>query len=78
MNKISGKIFSNSIRGGVASSYAVDGIINLGDGRGGTSDYQKLINKPKIEGIELIGDKTFNELGLEECSNEDILAMFQE
>jgi len=39
MNKISGKIFSNSIRGGVASSYAVDGIINLGDGRGGTSDY---------------------------------------
>ena len=66
--RISGKIMSNR---------AISGAIGYGDGRGGTSDYERLINKPKIEGVELIGDKTFDELGLEECSNEDILAMFQ-
>lgn len=66
------------ISGKIMSSRAISGTINYGDGHGGTSDYEKLINKPKIEGVELIGDKTFNELGLEECSNEDILAMFQE
>lgn len=32
---------------------------------GGTTDYNDLENKPQIEGIELIGDKTANELGLQ-------------
>jgi len=43
----------------------------------GNSDYEALINKPKIESVELIGNKNFEDLGLEECSNDDILAMFQ-
>lgn len=33
-------------------------------GGGGTSDYEELENKPEINGVELIGDKTANELGL--------------
>lgn len=41
------------------------------------TDYERLINKPKIESIELMGNKNFEDLGLEECSNDDILAMFQ-
>ena len=32
---------------------------------GGTIDYNDLENKPQIEGIELIGDKTADELGLQ-------------
>lgn len=40
-------------------------------------DFEKLTNKPKIESVELIGNKTFEDLGLEECSEEDILAIFQ-
>lgn len=36
---------------------------------GGTSDYKKLKNKPSIEGVELIDDKTFEELGLKELTN---------
>lgn len=31
---------------------------------GGTDDYNDLINKPSIEEVELIGDKTFPELGI--------------
>lgn len=34
-----------------------------------TNDYRKLINKPKIEGIELIGDKNFEDLGLSTITN---------
>lgn len=43
----------------------------------GSKDYEELINKPSIESVELIGNKNFEDLGLEECSNDDILAMFQ-
>lgn len=35
-------------------------------------DYEKLVNKPKIEGNELIGDKTYPQLGLEEITNQEI------
>lgn len=33
-------------------------------GGGGTNDYEDLINRPKIEGVELIGNKTFENLGI--------------
>lgn len=33
-------------------------------GGGGTDDYEDLINRPKIEGIDLIGNKTFEDLGI--------------
>lgn len=33
-------------------------------GSGGTSDYNALSNKPSINGVELSGDKTLNELGI--------------
>lgn len=33
-------------------------------GGGGTDDYEDLINRPKIEGTELIGNKTFEDLGV--------------
>ena len=31
----------------------------------GTSDYRKLANKPQINGVELVGNKTTKELGIE-------------
>jgi len=39
---------------------------------GGTNDYNDLINKPSIEGIELIGDKTLEELGVEALTPQEI------
>ena len=36
------------------------------EGAGGTSDYQALLNKPSINGVELNGNKTLEELGIPE------------
>lgn len=38
--------------------------ISATGGSGGTTDYMPLSNKPKINGVELTGDKTSEELGL--------------
>jgi len=42
----------------------------------GTSDYERLINHPSINEVELIRDKSFSDLGLNALSNmelEDLL-----
>lgn len=38
---------------------------NGGGGGGGTSDYSQLTNKPQIDGVELSGNKTAAQLGLQ-------------
>ncbi len=52
--------------------------VNSPSSSGGTSDYNKLKNKPSIEHVELVGDKSFEELGLENMDNMDILKLFNE
>jgi hypothetical protein len=37
--------------------------VNIADQTGGTSDYNELDNKPQINGVELKGDKTLEDLG---------------
>lgn len=37
------------------------------------NNYEKLRNKPQIENIELIGNKSFEDLGMTEISNLEIL-----
>ena len=44
-------------------------------GEGGTTDYEKLINKPRIEGEELIGDKSFEDLHMHVLTNLEIEAL---
>ncbi|NLJ18371.1 hypothetical protein [Globicatella sulfidifaciens] len=39
-------------------------------------DYEKLINKPKINEVELKGDKSFEELGMKPLTNTEIAKMF--
>lgn len=41
-------------------------------GSGGTTDYTALENKPKINGVELTGDKTAEELGVGSPSDEQV------
>ena len=41
------------------------------------SDYSSLTNKPSIEGVTLIGDKTFPDLNLIEEDNETINETFK-
>lgn len=37
------------------------------------NNYEKLRNKPQIESVELIGNKSFEDLGMTEISNLEIL-----
>lgn len=41
----------------------------------GTKDYNRLINKPKIEGVTLEGDKTYEELNLRGLTNSELEAI---
>ena len=41
------------------------GVLEENGGGGGTSDYSDLENKPQVNGIELVGNKTAEELGLQ-------------
>ena len=44
---------------------------------GGVGDYEQLINKPQIEGVTLVGNKTFPELNLEEEGYAEINAIYK-
>lgn len=39
------------------------------------TNYERLKNKPSIEGVQLIGDKTFEELGLENIDNLELMGL---
>lgn len=39
---------------------------------GGTRNYNNLNNKPMIEGVELVGNKTYEELNLSSLTNTEI------
>ena len=43
--------------------------INATGGSGGTSDYTQLTNKPKINNVELNGNKSLNDLGIQPIGN---------
>lgn len=40
-------------------------------------DYESLNNKPKINTVTLIGDKSFEDLGLERITNAELNEMFK-
>lgn len=42
----------------------------------GTKDYEKLINKPQINDVTLIGNKSFEELGVNTMTNLEIKNIF--
>lgn len=44
-----------------------------GGGTGGTSNYPDLANKPQINGVELVGNKTSEDLGIEPGITEEVL-----
>lgn len=42
---------------------------------GGVSDYEQLTNKPRINGVELVGDQSSDELGMEALTAEQKAAL---
>lgn len=77
MDNINGVLTSKqNLTGTVEGVSNIDGDVSIPINVG-TSDYNKLKNIPSIENVELRGNKTFKELGLEEVTNQDILDMFK-
>ena len=50
-------------------SITEDGTLSANGGSGGTTDYTKLENKPQINSIELTGNKTLDDLGIQAKGN---------
>lgn len=44
---------------------------------GGTNDYEKLKNKPSINGVELVKNKSFSDLGMDIISNQELEDMLK-
>jgi hypothetical protein len=65
------------VTGNIATdSLNVGGDIKIGGDTPTTTDYNLLQNKPKINGVELVDDKSFEELGVETMTNIEIKAVF--
>ena len=43
----------------------------------GESDYERLSNKPRIEGVELVGDRGISEFGVTMATELDIIGLFK-
>lgn len=63
---------SEKVTGTVSPKKSVKGLLNAAKTVGGTRDYNDLDNKPSINTITLIGDKSFSDLGLQPMTNEMI------
>ena len=74
ISKIQGILTESSkINGILTESSKINGSITYGMGTGRLiNDYEELINKPQINSVELIGNKSFEELGISAMSNFDI------
>lgn len=67
IGSIGGSIQTNN-RGEIGGGIYVPTIVPIAE-----NDYEKLINKPSIEKVELIGDKSFEDLGLSSIGVDDLL-----
>lgn len=68
---------SEKISGTVAPKETVTGQLARAERIGGTNDYNKLINQPSINTNTLIGDKSFEDLGLVPLSNAQLEEIFR-
>lgn len=73
---LSGSLSGRSgLTGSVSAVPSMVGGLSVPGSRGGITDYELLTNKPQIESVTLIGNKTFEEIGLEELSGEDLISI---
>lgn len=63
------------LSGSLNGSSGVGGKLSMPAAR--ADDYEKLKNLPRINNVEVVGNKSFEQYGLEECSNLEIDALFK-
>ena len=73
---LSGRISAVSMSGSLNAETGMSGTLNMAE-RVYENDYEKLHNKPSINGVELVQDKSFEELGDHVLTNFDILELMK-
>ena len=68
---LSGNISAVSMSGSLNADTGMSGSLNMAE-RVYENDYEKLHNKPKINGVELVGNQSFDDLGMSELTALDV------
>ena len=82
-NELIGIISSEGELKGVIEDNSFNVIVQIGEsgprgpqGPPGTTNYNDLTNKPRIESVELIGNKTLDEIGIGTITENEIDLLF--
>ena len=73
---LSGQMSAEILSGSLNADASMSGTLKMAD-RVIEKDYEKLVNKPSINGVELIKDKSFEELGDHVLTNFEILELMK-
>ena len=68
---LSGNISAATMSGSLNAETGMSGSLNMVE-RVYENDYEKLHNKPKINGVELVGNQSFDDLGMSELTALDV------
>lgn len=68
---LSGNISAATMSGSLNADTGMSGSLNMAE-RVYENDYEKLHNKPKINGVELAGNQSFDDLGMSELTALDV------
>lgn len=73
---LNGQISAETLSGSLNAEQPMSGTLKMAKSTT-ERDYEKLYNKPKINGVELIQDKSFEELGSHAMTNFEILELMK-
>ena len=73
---LSGQMSAETLSGSLIADNSMSGTLKMAD-RVIEKDYEKLVNRPSINGVELIKDKSFEELGYTPMKNSEILEIIK-
>ena len=73
---LSGNISAATMAGSLNADTGMSGSLNMVE-RVYENDYEKLKNKPSINGVELVQDKSFEDLGDHVLTNFEILELMK-
>lgn len=68
---LSGNISAAKMSGSLNAETGMSGSLNMAE-RVYENDYEKLVNIPKINGVELVGNQSFDDLGMSELTALDV------
>ena len=68
---LSGNISAATMSGSLNADTGMSGSLNMAE-RVYENDYEKLKNKPSINGVELVGNQSFDDLGMSELTALDV------